>query len=381
MKVKSYCNLLLLTAISFLFSPSLLQAQLKYTGVNLAGAEFGTYNLPGTYDTDYIYPNAVEVDYYISKGMNTFRLPFRWERLQQSQNAALDTTELARMDTFVTYATSQGAYVILDPHNFQRYYPDSGNYQSSTKGLVGTDVPDSAFTDFWSKLAGHYKDNSKVIFGLMNEPNTMSTAQLVTSENAAIAAIRATGATNLILVPGNAWTGAWTWSNTDYNGANAEEMLNIVDSGANFAFEVHQYMDSDGSGTSATIANNDSQIGVSRLSTFTNWLKENNRKGFLGEFAVANSVVGGAASQIGDEVVDNMLSYMEANSDVWLGWTWWASGPWWGEYLFTLEPTNLGQANQGNDREAMAVLQPHFVTQSSTQSGSIYPIYLLLHRR
>lgn len=54
-----------------------------------------------------------------------------------------------------------------------------------------------------------------------------------------------------------------------------------------------------------------------------------------------------------------MLGYIEANSDVWLGWTWWAAGPWWHEYLFTLEPTNLGQSNQ-TDRPAMAILKPHF---------------------
>ena len=53
-----------------------------------------------------------------------------------------------------------------------------------------------------------------------------------------------------------------------------------------------------------------------------------------------------------------MLNYVEANSDVWLGWTWWAAGPWWGNYMFTLEPTNLGQPSQA-DRPALGVLQQH----------------------
>src|SRR5262249_43953722 len=148
---------------------------------------------------------------YVGKGMNTFRMPFRWERLQQSQNAALNTTELSRMNTFVNYATSKGAYVILEPHNFQRYYPDTNNFQSSAQGLVGSSVPDSSFADFWSRVATQYKTNNHVIFNLMNEPNTMPTEQLVTSSNAAIAGIRAAGASNLILVPGNQWTGAWAW--------------------------------------------------------------------------------------------------------------------------------------------------------------------------
>ena len=136
-------------------------AAVHYTGVNLFGAEFGVsngnVNLPGTYGTHYTYPTSGEVDYFKGKGMNTFRLPFRWERLQRSQFATLHgdgpgpTGELDRMDTFVNYATTQGAYVILDPHNFQRYFPDTNNFQSSAQGLVGTDTPDSAYADFWGK--------------------------------------------------------------------------------------------------------------------------------------------------------------------------------------------------------------------------------------
>ncbi|MCI5220088.1 MAG: hypothetical protein D3914_13095, partial [Candidatus Electrothrix sp. LOE2] len=172
-----HISFLSLIALMLLLSfPAVLHARLKYTGVNLAGAEFGESNLPGTYDTDYIYPTSAEVDYYMSKGMNTFRLPFRWERLQLALFAAFDAAELNRMDTFVDYATAKGAYVIIDPHNFQRYYPDPADHQMSEQGLIGSDdVPDTAFADLWGKLATHYKGNARVIFGLMNEPNTMAT--------------------------------------------------------------------------------------------------------------------------------------------------------------------------------------------------------------
>ena len=349
----------------FVLPQSASRADILFTGVNLAGAEFGPHPTPGNLGTyglnaDYFYPTAAEVDYYVGKGMNTFRLPFRWERLQHSQNAALDATELSRMDTFVNYATSHGAYVIVEPHNFQRYYPDPNNFQQSAQGLVGTDVPDSAFADFWSRLANEYKDDQHVIFNLMNEPTTLPTEQLVVSENAAIAAIRDTGASNLILVPGNAYTGAWQWTNNWYGTANSVAMLNIVDPGNNYAFDVHQYFDFDGSGTHTTIENNNTDTGVNRVTAFTNWMHLHNLHGFLGEFAVANSIIGSGDTQIGDETVKKMLDYIEANDDVWLGWNWWAAGPKWGNYMFTLEPTNLGLPNQGADRAAMAVLQPYF---------------------
>jgi endoglucanase len=210
-------------------------------------------------------------------------------------------------------------------------------------------VPNLAFADFWARLANIYKTNSWVIFGLMNEPNALPASQWVSAANVAIAAIRGTGATNLILVPGISWTGAHSWVSS----GNSVAMLNIVDAGNNYAFEVHQYLDSDSSGSSTNIVNQN--IGVTRISGFTQWLRTNQRKGFLGEFAAANSMMGTNSWQIGDEALTNMLGYVRSNADVWLGWTWWAAGPWWGDYIFTLEP-----ATGGGDRPVMPILK-HFI--------------------
>jgi endoglucanase len=336
----------LLMLASWLCTCAEVAGAVRYTGVNLSGAEFGQTSLPGNYNQHYIYPTQAEVDYFQSKGMNAIRLPFRWERLQRSANAAFHTTEFNRFHGFVSAATAKGMFVILDPHNFARYFPDPGNYQSSAQGLVGTAVPNAVFADFWSRLATIYRTNTHVIFNLMNEPNSMPTEQWVSAANAAIAAIRAAGATNLILVPGNAWTGAWTWSANWYGTPNAQAMLNIVDSANHYAYDVHQYLDSDGSGSSPGIVS--PTIGAERVAGFTQWLRANQRRGFLGEFAVANSTIGGG---IGDEAINNLLSHLEQNSDVWLGWAWWSAGPWWGDYMFSLEPID-----DDTDRPAMNVL-------------------------
>ena len=201
-------------------------------------------------------------------------------------------------------------------------------------------------------MADIYKTNALVIFNLMNEPNSMPTEQWVGAANAAIAAIRATGATNIIHVPGNQWTGAHAWTANYYGTPNSIAMLNIVDPANNTVFEVHQYLDSDSSGTTTNIVI--ANIGVTRISAFTTWLRNNNKRGFLGEFAVANSTIGNGFNQIGDEALTNMLSYISANADVWEGWAWWAAGPWWGNYMFTLEPANLSSPV---DRPAMTVLR------------------------
>ena len=50
---------------------------------------------------------------------------------------------------------------------------------------------------------------------------------------------------------------------------------------------MHQYLDSDGSGTSATCVS--STIGVDRITAATNWLKQNGFKGFLGEIGAGSN--------------------------------------------------------------------------------------------
>jgi endoglucanase len=366
-------------AIALALHPLGAHAALRWTGVNLSGAEFGPVPTPGntgTFGTHYTYPTAAEVDYYMGKGMNVFRLPFRWERMQPSQMAALSAVELQRMDAFVNHATARGATVIIEPHNFQRYYPDPNNFQQSAQGLVGSAVPDAALVDFWTKLAGHYKDNGRVIFNLMNEPAAMPTEQLVSTTNQVIAGIRSTGATNIIHVPGNAWTGAHSWTQNWYGTPNSVAMLNVVDPARNIVFEVHQYFDWNSSGSASsnstdpqigTSSNpNNTNIGVERLTAFTNWLRTHNLRGFLGEFALPNDRFGDGSKTTGstvnrprvaDETLINTLNYIAANDDVWEGWAWWGGGPWWnsGSYMFGLGPSNNDYTDPSPSVEAAAL--------------------------
>ena len=269
-------------------------AGLQYLGVNIAGAEFGS-SLPGQLQyPDNVYPSQYEVDYFKGKGMNIIRLPFQWERLQAPLNGPLNSIEFTLLDGFISAATTKGMFVILDPHNYARY---SGNVIGSAS------VPVSAFTNFWGRLAEIYHTNNHVIFGLMNEPHDMSTETWRDAANAAIVAIRNTGAKNLILVPGNNYTGAGTWFYTYPNGGtpNATVMLGISDPGNNYAFDVHQYLDPNQSGSTTNIV--DVNIGVNRLSVFNQWCRDNHRRGFLGEFAVANSTIGAG---IGDEATKDV---------------------------------------------------------------------------
>lgn len=351
-----------LIALAMLHSIANAAEPVQLTGVNLAGAEFGGHiAIPGEHGTHYGYPNIDEVDYFMSKGMNCFRLPFLWERLQRTPGGEFDATEFDRLDGFVAAATARGATIVLDVHNYARYH-------GKVIGAEGSPVTREHFADLWTRLATRYKSNERVIFGLMNEPHDMpSTEHWLETANVGIAAIREAGATNLILVPGAHGTGAHSWTGNHYGTPNAVAMLKVVDPANNFAFDVHQYLDSDSSGTNEhSIVS--AEIGARRLEAFTAWCKANGRRGFLGEFAVPNGIFGDAPEQNGDEAIDAMLLHMQDNRDVWLGWSWWAAGPRWGGYAFSIEPEHLGKPNQ-QDKPAMRVLTK-YATNATTRPAA-----------
>jgi len=311
-------------------------SQLSLVGVNLSGAQYGKQGgAVGISGTDYIYPSTAELDYYASRDMNVIRLPFRLERVQPTQNDPLSTSELARIDAVVGYAGGKGLKVILDPHNF-------GNAWGANIGSI--DSPDYAFADFWHRMAQHYAGASNVLFGLMNEPHEQSGQQWASSAEAAIIAIRRAGATQEILVPGTNWDGGWDW---DASGNSAALLETIKDPLNYFAFEVHNYFDSDATGTHFT-PTADSDIGVKRLSGVTNWAQQTGNKLFLGEFGVPSDTQSLMAMY-------TLLRYMEQNSDAWEGGTYWAGGPWWGSYPMSIEPTRA--AGVYIDRPQMFVLR------------------------
>jgi endoglucanase len=307
----------------------IVRADHMLRGISLAGAEFGEGKLPGSHGKEYVYPDPKYANgysspsYFAKKGMSIFRLPFRWERLQPVRNKAFDPTELERLQTTVANFKALGVKVVLDPHNYARYQNE----------LIGSEkVPTADFVDFWKRLATLFKGDDAIIFGLMNEPHTIKSEQW-----------RDAGAKNLILVPGNGWSGAHSWTQNWYGTPNAELMLTIKDSADNYAFEVHQYMDKDSSGSADECVSE--QVGAERMKPFTDWAKQHKKRGFLGEFNGGNNSKCEAAVQY-------LLNHVESNPDVYIGWTWWAAGPWWGGSLRILEPKN------GQDAPQMRWIEP-----------------------
>ena len=183
-------------------------------GVNLSGGEFGS-TLPGTYGVDYLYPgidaqgfnNAWELDYFHSKGLNLIRLPLQWERLQHDLYGPLSTFDLGLIDQVLANAAARGMTVIIGPHNFARRTIGGTDY------VIGSaQVPYAAFTDFWQKMAAHFAGHAGLYgYSLDNEPHDTGGLWVDGGAQAGINGVRMADMAAPILVPGEGWSGAWSW--------------------------------------------------------------------------------------------------------------------------------------------------------------------------
>ena len=306
----------------------------RYTGVNLAGGEFKSPSGTGVYGRDYIYPDAATAAPFVRSGMSAVRLPFRWERLQPEPMAPLDRAEVGRLDASIR-ALRGFQLIILDPHNYAAY----------KRAKLGTPAaPGALLADFWTRLADHYRNDRQIAFGLMNEPNGIGGELWRDLAQQSLTAIRATGARNLVLVPGSNWTGAHSWT-SGADRSNAARLGSVRDPAGNMAFEMHEYPDLHSKGTEADCVSPEKI--TARLAPATQWLRTNKARGFLAEF-------GAPPTPECLATLDAMLRVMDDGRDVWLGWTYWAGGSRWGNYPLSVQPRRGGEP-----RPQMDVLVRH----------------------
>lgn len=169
--------------------------------------------------------------------------------------------------------------------------------------------------------------NGPQIFDTNNEYHDMDSTLVLNLNQAAINGIRSTGATSqYIFVEGNSYSGAWTWPSANDN------LKALTDPQDKLVYQMHQYLDADGSGTSEVCVS--ATIGAERVASATNWLRENGKVGIIGEFA-------GGANAVCRTAVQGLVEHLKANQDVWTGALWWGGGPVCEKLFFHLVSTLL----------------------------------------
>ncbi len=221
-------------------------------GVNVSGGEFGapgstdevtefSNENPGEYGSDYRYDSQESFDYLASQGIDTVRLPFRWERIQPALGEELDDEELGRLRGTVHRAYTAGLEVILDVHNYGAYHLTDGT-RGVRRAIGSEEVSQDDFVDLWRRLSAAFREEPGVIaYDLMNEPSNLPEvdhrppAQVwEEASQAAVTAIRAGGDDTLIMVAGYHYSHAGEWPEQ-------HPQPWIEDPADNYRYEAHHY--------------------------------------------------------------------------------------------------------------------------------------------
>jgi endoglucanase len=325
-------------------------------GVNVAGAEFGQTSVPGTYGRDYTFNSESTFRYFGEKKLGLIRLPVMWERLQPSLGGPLDPDYLSKLKQDIAWAGAHGGDAIIDIHNFGRYgFNENGVLKTYVIDNVyggAVKVSSADFADLWRRVSTEFKfEGSVYAYGLMNEPHDMGTADWRAISQAALDAIRANQDDKLVLVPGNSWSSSNRWVANN-------PLPWIHDPANNFAYEAHQYFDSDESGTYARgsyASSYDAQLAMNpgladagriRVQHFIDWGQQYGVRGIVDEYGIPDD------DARWNTVLDNFFTALDAAG---MDGACWAAGEWWGSYALSVQPG----ANFTQDRPQMPTLLAH----------------------
>jgi len=327
-------------------------SRLQFGGVNIAGFDFGSYDTCGNHQNPpYANPSnyVAQINHFVNDDkLNAFRLPVSWQYLINQFDGGILGTNALNQNNFATYDSlvsgclnSGASLCIIDLHNYARF---NGK-------IIGQDGPSAAqFASIWSQLASKYASQSRVAFGLMNEPHdeacnspnggVINISGWAATLQTAVNAIRQAGATTqLIVLPGKGWTHAITYlpSNSDGSGPALMGITDPAGGTSKLVFEVHEYLDSNNSGCNCDCVTNsiDTSFGRGGLSSLANYLRSNGRFALVTETGGLNNA--NCAKYLCQE-----LSYLADNADVFLGYTAWSAGGFDANYELTLTPTQNG---------------------------------------
>ncbi|EIW77007.1 glycoside hydrolase family 5 protein [Coniophora puteana RWD-64-598 SS2] len=311
---------------------------LRFAGVNIAGFDFGCAT-DGYCDITQATPPLLQlggsdgagqmIHFYNQDYYNVFRLPVGWQYLTYNQETGtLNETQFANYNMLVQACLDAGsdAYCEIDIHNYARF----------NGSIIGQGGPSNEiFADLWYNIASYWKDESRVIFGVMNEPHDIPDIYTwAESVQYAVTAIRDTGATSqIILLPGNNYTSAEAFVE---NGS-AEALNNVKNpdgSITGLVMDVHKYLDYDNSGTNIPCVTNNIQSSWAPLS---DWLRAYGRQAL-------NTETGGGDVYSCVGYLSQQAAYQAANSDVLLGYLGWAAGGFATSYILTETPYYNGTA-------------------------------------
>jgi endoglucanase len=201
-------------------------ATYRLLGVNRASAEFACVQGKGLWDSPQ--PDQATVDAMKDWNVRAVRLPLNEECWNGTNGTPNGATYQQGVEDYVNLLVANGITPIVEMHWSHGQYTGQGAGCSDVAATCQKPMPDAQFAPtFWTGVANAFKGTNAVVFDLFNEPFPDAAANFdatagwtcwrdggtctgidyqVAGMQSLVNTVRATGATNVIMLGGLTWS-------------------------------------------------------------------------------------------------------------------------------------------------------------------------------
>ena len=302
-------RLILAAALALLATPALAQSR---SVINVSGLEYNGGKPGARAYFDYAPPSDATLASIKANRFWAIRLPISEETLQpdpvKAAAGTLDETYLAAVLDASTRAQKVGLSVIVDLHNYGRYY---GNPVNVTGTTPATNIR-PMYINVVAALAKRLQAAGVWGFAVANEPHDIADADVQSVEQDAVNAARAAGFRGYLFVENTGWA---------QPGKIYVTVKDPMPSGKT-CYDVHAYGDGNNSGTyKQTMAQDgtDADTIVNRLKPSVEQAKSEGRCLFVGELGAPLADAGRRTQVL------HAAEYLRSNG---IDWALWTAGEW-----------------------------------------------------
>ena len=138
-------------------------------------------------------------DDYATAGFTAIRIPVTWDQhTGASAPYTIDESFIARVEQVVDWGLSRGLFILVNAHH------ESWIKHDTSAGNV------ARFAAIWTQISTRFKGKSdKLVFEILNEPETMTVQNLDSLNDQILGVIRQTNPTRLVVYAGSNYSSDW----------------------------------------------------------------------------------------------------------------------------------------------------------------------------
>lgn len=290
-------------------------------GCNIGAGGMGKGTALGS---NYVYPSTAEIALALEYGMEVMRMPYRFYRMVRP-DGTIDPNIQKLVGAIDTALAGGAKKVIVSEHGYGNGAIPTPGVANKFQSLTVEQVPSlvAAFTEVFGK----FMEDERFVPSFVNEPQYIDGDWWETGQ-AFITEMRRVGWKFDLVISSSGWAGLHSFSE-----ARAEQAAGLQDPLNRTIIDVHQYFDSDKSGTDyKEVMGTDTSAELLTVERAKAWIERELQPGV--DFARARGLrflvgeLGLPDTEAGKVAMTEVLAWMHANSDVIVMATWWVLSTW-----------------------------------------------------